>query len=370
MAFRALLVTKDDQAVETLAPVLSDLGLLAQCCGYPDAVCLVTEQKFHVVVVDFDDPHSAALVMQSVASAAFENPPINIVLLNDKSKVRAAFRAGANFIVYKPVTLELAAATLRTVAMLIKRERRHSVRVSVQVPIKLKLESSSPIEGILLDLSEYGMDVLASEPLYCSASLNSRFTLPDWPSEIELHGEVAWANPNGESGVRFTENPESLRTALRRWIFDHMKEPTLEVPEAVPDCKLTDLSLGGCYVETPSPFPERTHLVLSLKAEAAEIQAKGWVRVMHPSRGMGIEFALRSTTERHQTENFIQFLASRPGVQPELLASPANAAENFSAPSDDVEDPLLDLLRNHESFSEEMFLQALRSQRNEQLVQS
>src|SRR5437667_4964419 len=158
MSFRALLVTKDDQAVETLAPVLSNFGLMVQCCGYPDAVCLVTEQRFQAVLVDFDDPHSAAIILQNISSTAFENHPIAVALLSDRSKVRNVFGVGANFVLYKPVKAEQAEATLRAAAALIKRERRNSFRVPVQVPVKLRLEGGRDLQdGILLDLSEHGM---------------------------------------------------------------------------------------------------------------------------------------------------------------------------------------------------------------------
>ena len=374
MSFRALLVTKDDQAVEILAPVLTDFGLMVQCCGYPDAVCLVTEQKFQAVLVDFDDPHSAALVLQNVSSAPFEKHAVTVALLSDKAKVRNVFGAGANFVLYKPVNTEQAESTLRAATALIKHERRNSFRVPVQVPVKLRLESHDErIEGILLDVSENGMDLLAARPLYQSAGLRARFTLPDFPSEFELRGEVAWANPNGESGIRFTDTPESLRAALRRWLLEHTKELLPEEPDSVPDCRLTDLSLGGCYVETASPFPERTQVVLALRAEGVELQAQGLVRVMHPSHGMGIEFAACTGGQRRQAEGFIQFLATRPGIQPELLVSPhqvAFATDSLGAQSNDVDDPLLDLLRNHESFNQETFLEALHKQRNAEFVQS
>jgi hypothetical protein len=93
---------------------------------------------------------------------------------------------------------------------------------------------------------------------------------------------------------------------------------------------------------------------------------------MHPSHGMGIELATGTSEQGFQTENFIQFLASRPGITPELLVSPypsERAQDDYGTQSQDVEDPLLDLLRHHESFSEEMFLQALRGQRNAEFVQ-
>ena len=379
MSFRALLVTKDDQAAETLTPVLSNFGLSTECCGYSDAVCLVSEQKFQAVLVDYDDPHSAALVLQSLSSTAFQTNAVTVALLSDKNKVRNVFGAGANFVLYKPVDEMQAITTLRAATALIKRERRTAFRVPIQVAVKLTLANGAEgadMEGILLDLSETGMDVLAAQPLYPSARLKMSFLLPNAPSEFELMGEVAWANPNGESGVRFCDTRESVHGALHWWLVQNSKPGTPVAPE-VADCRLTDLSLGACYVETASPFPERTQVVMILVADELEFRVQGLVRVMHPSHGMGVEFAVRTPEQRQQTEEFIQFLTSRPGVQPQLRVSP----QPLKGDSDDesgsveqvdllVEDPLLDLLRNHESFSEEMFLQALKSQRSAEVVES
>ncbi len=383
MAFRALLVTKDDQAAEVLIPVLSNYGLSPQCCGYSDAVCLVTVQKFQAVLVDYDDPHSAGLVLQNLSSTPFQTHAVTVALLSDKNKVRRVFGAGANFVLYKPISEAHALSTLRAATALIKRERRTAFRVPIQVGVELSLRNdaaSSSIEGILLDISETGMDVLASQPLYPSARVQARFTLPNSASELALNGEVAWANPNGESGVRFSETPESLRVALQSWLAENSTQCLSPEPEAVSDCRLTDLSLGACYVETASPFPERTQVILILRAESVEFRAQGLVRVMHPTRGMGIEFATRTHEQRHQTEGFIDFLTSRPGVQPDLRVAPQPLAPDEDSSvllltdgtddAVDVDDSLLDLLRNHESFSEEMFLQALRSQRSAEFVES
>src|SRR3954454_16593973 len=102
MSFRALLVSKDDQAVEALTPVLSNFGLTGHRCLYPEAVCLVSEQKFHAVLVDFDDPHSAALTLENLSGARCRAHAITVALLADRSRVRHAFGEGANFVVYKP----------------------------------------------------------------------------------------------------------------------------------------------------------------------------------------------------------------------------------------------------------------------------
>ncbi len=374
MTFQALLVSKDDEATAVLTPVLSGFGVGAQSCGYPEAMVRLGEQKFDAVIVDFDDPHSAALVLQNVSQASTGNSAVTVALLSDKTKVRNVFGAGANFVLYKPISEGQAQASLRAATALIKRERRRSFRVPVQVPLQLRVQNGPEMEAILLDLSEGGMDVLAAQALYPSAAVSARFVLPGGNAEVEPHGEVAWANPNGQSGVRFCDLNEALRNSLRNWVSANAPELPPDDPEPVSQCKLTDLSLGGCYVETASPFPEHSGIVLCLRAEDMEVQAEGLVRVMHPEHGMGIEFAARTAEQREQVQNFIEFLTSRPGTLPELLITPRalTAAtadyENNTPGGEELEDPLLELLRSHEAMDQDEFLGALRRQRNSEEV--
>jgi len=376
MTFQSLLVCKDEPTTDVLTSVLAGFGLGVQCCGYPDALCRVTEQKFDAVIVDYDDPHSAALVLQNVYQAAGANNTVTVALLNDKTKVRYVFGAGANFVLYKPISQQQAEASLRAAIAMMKRERRRSFRVPVQLEIKVKVENGTEMEGILLDLSEDGLDVLAAQPLCPGARISARFTLPEQNSEIEVQGEIAWANPNGESGVRYIDLADNLRQRLREWVVVNAAEILPEDPEPVSECKLTDLSLGGCYVETVSPFPERSGVVLCLKAAGMEVQAEGKVRVMHPESGMGLEFASGTEEQREQVGNFIKFLTSRPGTVPQLLINPkALAAVNDGdyrdgKQSGEPEDLLLDLLNRADALSQEQFLQELRQQRNSEEVAS
>ena len=339
-----------------------------QNCGYPDALVRLTEQNFDAVIVDYDDPHSAALVLQNAYQASARNNAVTIALLSDKTKVRNVFGEGANFVLYKPISESQAQASLRAATALIKRERRRSFRVPVQIPVQLRVQNGPEMEGILLDLSEDGMDALAAQPLCPGASITANFVLPDGSTEIEIRGEIAWANPNGQSGVRFVDVPEALHSTLKKWVGANAPELPPDDPEPVSQCKLTDLSLGGCYVETESPFPEKSGIVLCLKAEDMEVQAEGMVRVMHPEFGMGIEFASRTEQQRAQVASFIEFLTSRPGTIPELLITPRTltVADSYDAPegAEELEDTLLQLLRQHESMSLEEFVLALRKQRN------
>ena len=376
MTLQSLLVSKDEQAVAVLTPILTGFGLGVHCCGYADALGRIADQKFDAVIVDYDDPHSAALVLQNAYHASPGNNTVSVALLSDKSKVRSVFGAGANFVLYKPMSEQQAEATLRAATALMKRERRRSFRVPVQIPLQLQVENGTEMEGILLDLSEDGLDLLAAQPLCPAANIRANFCLPESDNEMRIRGEVAWANPNGESGVRFIDLAENLRDVLKAWVLRNAPEVPPEESEPVSECKLSDLSLGACYVETESPFPERSDIVLRLQAEDMEVQAEGLVRVMHPGYGMGIEFASRTAEQREQVGKFLEFLTSRPGTLPRLLITPRAlaAADQYDNPpasgAEEPDDPLLLLLRNHESMDQEEFLQALQQQRNSEEVAS
>jgi PilZ domain len=291
---------------------------------------------------------------------------VTAVLLNDRTRVRSAFGLGANFVVYKPVSAAQAEATLRAAVALLRRERRRSVRIPVQVPVWLRIQSGPDIDGILLDLSESGMELLSALPLCPSASVGFRFALPN-SMPIEGRGEVAWANPNGQAGVRFADLGEGPQSRLKEWVASSARSAQCEDLEPDLPCKLTDISLGGCYIETESPLPEYAGSTLLLKTGGLQVEIQGIVRVMHPGFGMGIEFASSTSEQSEQVCNFIELLTSQPGAAPVLSISPAHLSTENARPTAPLpsapEDPLLDLLRHHESLSQDDFLKQLRAQR-------
>jgi hypothetical protein len=225
------------------------------------------------------------------------------------------------------------------------------------------------VEGILLDLSTGGMDVLAAKPLPSAALVRVSFELPDGSAGIEVDAEIAWSANNGQTGLRFLDMDEKMREEMGEWLAAHSHDALPEEPEAVTQCKLTDLSLGGCYVQTESPFPQSSAIDLCLRAAGMEIHAEGLVRVMHPGHGMGIEFPARTEDQRKSVGEFIEFLTGQPGATPQLETSPrslvASAVDlsHTSSAETDPEDPLLELLRTGNALEEEAFLAELHRQR-------
>jgi len=133
-------------------------------------------------------------------------------------------------------------------------------------------------------------------------------------------------------------------------------------------CKLTDLSLGACYLETESPFPVRTRLQLMMKVHSLALQIEGIVRVMHPATGMGVEFTRHTSAQRAQVEEFIETLIHSNGAVPDLQVRP-DAIDNSSAAysswqvSGERGDPLLSLFRSKTDLPADLFHTELRKQR-------
>jgi CheY-like chemotaxis protein len=372
MTLQALLVSTDDSAADVLGRVLPNFGIAMDRSSDPETtIARIQQQKFDALIVDFDNAEMAEDVLRQAQKLGTE--PLSIALVADTAKVREILSGGAHFVLYKPLSEEAAKAGLRAAAALLSRERRRAVRIPVQAPVEITLPDTRKLDGILLDLSETGMDVLTAETQTTGALLAFHFQLPTG-LEIEAHGQVAWANPNGQTGVHFVDLAETTSAELKEWLKTAASSSSGGGDETVPHCKLTDLSLGGCYVQTDAPFPERALVDLCLKAQEHEVHTEGMVRVAHPGHGMGVEFPSRTPEQRAQVENLINFLRNCPATMLELIISPRALVADITQfepgekkaeeSGDELEDPLLELLRRGTSLQQDDFLSELRHQRS------
>lgn len=386
MTLLALLISTDDSACEVLSRVLPASGIAVErFSDLAAALDRLQQQRFDALILDFEDTNAAGTLFEEARRLNSGKPPVTVALVAELAKARDVLNGGSHFVLYKPLTEEKAKAGLRAVAALLHRERRRAYRVPVQAPVELILPDNRKAEGILLDLSQTGMDVLTAEPQVPGAILKFRFQLPDGNLEIDAHGQVAWAHPNGQTGVHFLDLGDAIKTQLQAWLRATTLTSGAGPSETVPHCKLTDLSLGGCYLETDSPFPEHALIDLCLRTEEMEIHTEGMVRVAHPGHGMGVEFPSRTLEQRAQVGNLIGFLRSCPETMLELNVSPRALTADLSqfeparrsadpasadqasadqpSEDDDLEDPLLDLLRRGTSLQQDEFLDELRRQR-------
>jgi len=297
------------------------------------------------------------------------------VLVEAPVGLKGGFELGAHFVLHKPLAVERAKASFRAVRALMKRERRLQMRVAVQIPVECY--GSGRYKAKTLDLCEGGMAIQFSGRVAKENSLRFSLDLPGMDEKLEIYGELAWEGNGDQAGVRFKNATGEQRNTLRQWLKSQLPEPEPDDPPV--NCRLTDLSLGGCYLTTNSPFPRGTRVILSIKTSDLEVRAGGVVLVAHPEFGMGVEFLQTTTEQRDQVLRMITILRANGDKSPQLQVEPdgletslpghgvamfqssTTQASATAVPGN--EDTLVDLFRHKFHVPVDIFLQQMREQR-------
>jgi hypothetical protein len=291
---------------------------------------------------------------------------VAVAILDQEAGLRSAFELGAHFILFKPVSVERAKSSFRAARALMKKERRRNSRIAVQIPVEMSSpESGARIKVNSTDLGEGGVAVNLPQRSRTHGRWQLRFTLPGSVTALEMTAEFAWEGIGTQVGLRFQNPSPSVLRELQDWVTRNSPETEKDDPPAC--CRLTDLSLGGCYLEIPSPFPMCTRVTLSMRAGGMELKTEGVVRVMHTDKGMGVEFTKATAEQRAKLEKFLELLSANRELQPEMLVEPegleTEQARNL-AQADLELDPLIGLFRNPTALSAAGFSDELRKQRN------
>jgi DNA-binding response OmpR family regulator len=373
MNLKSLLLSSDEKTVRVLRRVLSDLEIdVKHCRAADDAIRQITRQRFEAIIVDGTNAEEASSVFRGAKAAPVNKRALGVVLVEAPVGLKGGFEMGAHFVLHKPLAVERAKASFRAVRALMKRERRRQMRVAVQIPVECFGSGSRRYKAKTLDLCEGGMAIQFSGHVAKENSLRFSLDLPGMDGKLELHGELAWEGNGDHAGVRFKDATDEDCGILRQWLNSQLPEPEQDDPPV--NCRLTDLSLGGGYLTTNSPFPRGTRVILSIQTADVAVRAGGVVLVAHPEFGMGVEFLQTTTEQRDQAHRMIATLRAHGDKSPELQVEP----DGLETPSSDdgvamfqssvtevsgTEDALVDLFRQKFQVPVETFLEQMRKQR-------
>jgi len=102
---------------------------------------------------------------------------------------------------------------------------------------------------------------------------------------------------------------------------------------------VTDISLGGCYLEMLSPLPLASAVEIAIRLDAGTIQARGRVCSSHPGMGMGISFTGMSPQDLKQLRQFVpppgatEPTSAQPAARGSSLPAEARASSSPSKPA-------------------------------------
>ncbi len=362
----ALLVSSSEKLQRLVRRVLSDLEIQVVSC--PDgeaAIQKVTRQRFEAVLVDFSDAMAADQVIRGVQLAPANKRAVVVAFVDPDVPLGAAFSRGAHFVLHKSLSAERTKSSFRAVRALMKRERRRNQRIPVEIPVKCTWLDKSDLSCQSADLGEGGMALRLPKSSLATGAVQLSFFVPQALDPIQVGAEVAWRNPQGVVGMRFTQISPEARLQLQHWLEGVTGEPVDELDAPVP-AELTDLSIHACYLKIAAPFPLRTRVALLMRSGIHDLRAEGTVRVTHPETGMGVEFLQKTEDEQAKVTVFLETLRIESSHSPQIFVEPEEIDVSVASRSDAAKiaaDPLLALFVRGDELTPEEFLNELSGQR-------
>ncbi len=360
MVSTVLVVCSDAKAVQVLSRILEDRGMRVQHCkDSHSAEALLSRQRFQAVIIDCEDEPAALSLLSAIRAQPAQAASLVVAIVDDKSEVRNLFSHGVSFMLYKPVSAERAANSLRAAWPMLPGERRRKRRIPVASKAAISYATTEDVSAPMLNLSGDGVAILSSRQLPAPGRVYFQFSLPGQAAPVRLAGEVVWQDSRGRVGVQFAQVPQASRRVLDEWLQVNLSQhpenldlsSALETSELVDEpqllhlyqtidpsaerraqsrqscrfgvdvyrdggrnrqhCTLTDMSTGGCYVETTQPLPAGSTVVLEVHTPEVKVRVPGKVKSMHPGYGMGIEFTARTSEDKKQVARLMASLDSR-----------------------------------------------------------
>jgi CheY-like chemotaxis protein len=343
MTLTSLLVCRDAKTVQALTHFLLNLEIEVEHCSDPTiASASLSRWHFDVVLVDCQSEGSAMNFISQIHSEPKNRDTIVIALLDNQNSAREIFAKGAAFALYKPVSEDVGAAAIPSLA---RSERRLTPRIPVETNASIAYASTENEIIRVLDLSISGIAIHSAKSFPTGCKVYFQFSLPGEPDTIRLSCEVIWQNDSGSVGLRFADVPKASRRVLEYWIKNKVAGQLLvshslaskpsndlrqrlvarlgliaappserreqarhrctlgaQVSDArstVPQrCVVSDISSGGCYIQTSEPMPVGTPIEIAIRTHELNLRIQGKVQSMHRSLGMGVTFSSQKLPEK------------------------------------------------------------------------
>jgi len=345
MGLKSLLVCTDAKTVQTITSVLMEMGMNVELCGEPSiAYESLSTQHFDAILVDCQN-EGATNFLSQIRSDPRHQDAVAIAILESHTNAPDMFAKGAAYVLYKRISEER--TNPKPVSTSTRTERRLTPRIPVETNASIAYASTENDVIRVLDLSINGMAIYSPKPLPRDCKVYFQFSLPGEAATIRLSCEVIWQNDSGNVGMRFAHVPQASRRVLEYWIKNKVggelqvahspaDEPSSDLRQklvaqlgliAAPPsdrrqqtrhpcalgaqvsragstvqqrCVISDISSGGCYVQTSEPLPVGTSIEVAIRTQELNLRILGNVQIVHRGLGMGVQFKSRKSPEELQ----------------------------------------------------------------------
>jgi c-di-GMP-binding flagellar brake protein YcgR len=358
---RLLLVCPDQDASALLKSVSSEMGMEAEHTpSLSHGMERLVEQKYDAIVLEYRDDEAAEEFLARMRQSSKNHETLLIAVVDEDCNARPLFGLGANFVLYRPLSMERTRMSMSAARSLMrKQERRKAPRAHVHSKASVSYPGAPELDATLLNISDEGTLITTHNRELGAGKVYFEFALPGQEQLVRLSGEVAWQDFSGRAGVHFLDVPQASRRLIQNWLQQRGVapgqavdvEPLIErfalepkLPagknpvdvsgasnrrrdERVPcklgatvnpvgtsapnHCSLSDISEGGCYVEMPTPLPGKSEVEIVVRTSDMKFKIQGQVLSSHPGFGMGVRFVFKDSREREEILRLLAVLSAR-----------------------------------------------------------
>ena len=146
MPLRCLLFSSNEEMVQPIWQVLTDLGIEGEYCqNAVDAVERVTTQLFQIVITDWDDQPEATFLLKTARDLKAAQRPLTLAIVSDDARLPEALQAGANSVLLKPIRVEQVRDTMSTACELLRAKQPSAMQPAAVITAQPEVPATAAI---------------------------------------------------------------------------------------------------------------------------------------------------------------------------------------------------------------------------------
>jgi hypothetical protein len=227
MAFECLLVSRNADIVSIMNRTLGELSISTNICLTPSrAFNLMAEGSTDLVVIDWEDEKASAELLQNIRNSGRWQKPTIVTISAVDHPIR-----GAHLAVWKPLTAESAAKSLKVAYLRMLQDHRRHARYTLMTSLMATAEDDRTVRMTITDIGYGGVGLSTKEDLAIGDVLSFPVQLPSAKRVIAIQARVLWTREYGVAGCEFVRIPPVDLEILHDWLEskNQIKKPLIDL---------------------------------------------------------------------------------------------------------------------------------------------
>lgn len=221
----ALIISDDDATVRQLTDGMQQFAIATEVCRDAGvAMQSMNRRHYEAVVVDLKMYQAKEIMEQVRLAPSIQTATTFAITEGSGTESAQGFKAGANFVLERPVSEESLSRSLKAAYGIIMRERRRYFRCPVVVPIAVRDQKGQEAHYETINISESGIAIRIPPPVKSGIEVAVRFNLPQSQTRFVVLSKICWSDGAGRTGLQFLNLPTPQKAELQSWLAHRLEE--------------------------------------------------------------------------------------------------------------------------------------------------